>query len=729
MQLSSLLIDELNLKDYQKKALKKLGLKTIKDILWHFPNRYKEPVKYTTISEVKDGEEATLYGKISNLEFQKTWRKKLNITRATLYDRTGIINLVWFHQPYIAKILNNDDTALITGKIQKKKDKNTFYISNPIYEKTPPLTSDVDKNNGITKNQCASVYPETRGLSSRWFSFTIRKILKKIITDNPEELEDVIPKKIREHYHLPSLKNSLIYIHTPQKNKNAEVARKRFAFEEIFLVQISRIKKRLAHKKLSSFSIKINKKDLDKFTKSFPFELTKSQQKSIKSIIKDLEKDNPMSRFLEGDVGSGKTAVASVISYLILKNGYQTAYMAPTEVLAKQIFESFTEYFKNSGARIGLITSSMAKKFPSKVGYEKYAEVSKAKLQKWIREGEIDIIIGTHSLIQDKIKFSIKEKDIYKDKKLALVIIDEQHRFGTNQRAALINKKNETDKNLFPHLLSMSATPIPRTLALTIYGDLDLTLLDEMPPGRKKIITEIVPPNERQTAYEKIREEIKKGRQAYVICPRINPADPTKESIVSLNMRAVKEEHKKLSEEIFPKYKIDMLYGKMTSKEKDKTMQNFEAGKTKILIATSVIEVGVNIPNATTIIIEGAERFGLAQLHQLRGRVLRSMHQPYCFIFTESKTQKTLDRLKALKTAKNGFELAEYDLEFRGAGMLSGKKQWGISDVGMEALKNIKMVEAARTEAENILSEDDKLKKYPLIKKRIKQDNLDIHME
>ena len=437
-----------------------------------------------------------------------------------------------------------------------------------------------------------------------------------------------------------------------------------------------------------------------------------------------------MSRFLEGDVGSGKTAVAAVVSFLILKNGYQTAYMAPTEVLAKQIFESFVEYFGSStGARIGLLTSSMARKFPSKVGYEKYADVSKTKLQKWIREGEIDIVIGTHSLIQDKIKFSIKEKDIYKDKKLALVIIDEQHRFGTNQRATLINKKNETDKNLFPHLLSMSATPIPRTLALTIYGDLDLTLLDEMPPGRKKITTEIVPPNERQRAYEKIREEIEKGRQAYVICPRIDSADPTKENSLSSNMRAVKEEHEKLSTEIFPEYKIDMLYGKMTSKEKDKTMEKFASGETNILIATSVVEVGVSVANATTIIIEGAERFGLAQLHQLRGRVLRSTHQPYCFVFTESKSEKTMERLKTLTKAKNGFELAEYDLEFRGPGQLSGRKQWGISDVAMEALKNIKMVESAREEAQKILKEDVDLKKHPKLKERLGNEGLNIHFE
>jgi len=297
----------------------------------------------------------------------------------------------------------------------------------------------------------------------------------------------------------------------------------------------------------------------------------------------------------------------------------------------------------------------------------------------------------------------------------------------------LAGKRNETNEDIIPHLLSMSATPIPRTLALTVYGDLDLTVLDEMPPGRKKIITEITPPQERHSAYQKIEEEIKKGRQAYVICPRIAAPEgsgprPAKNGAgtfwQNLNMKTVKEEHEKLSKEIFPRYRLGMLYGKMNPKEKEKTMKEFETGKLDILISTSVIEVGVNIPNATVIVIEGAERFGLAQLHQLRGRVLRSTYQPYCFIFTESKTKKTIDRLSALKTAKNGFELAEYDLSFRGPGELSGQKQWGLSDVGMEALKNIKMVEAAREEAKNILQKDPQLKTYPLLKERIEEKKL-----
>ncbi|MFC1751727.1 ATP-dependent DNA helicase RecG, partial [Patescibacteria group bacterium] len=571
--------------------------------------------------------------------------------------------------------------------------------------------------------------------------FAIKKIIKKLI-ESEEEFIDIVPKETLDLYHLPTLKDSLIYIHTPKNAKDAEAARKRFAFEEIFLIQLSRVQKRLAHEKCSSFDIKVDKKQLEGFVNSFPFRLTKTQERAIKHITNDLQKGSPMSRFLEGDVGSGKTVVAATSAFLVLKNGYQTAYMAPTEVLARQLFESFVSYFTKYGTKIGLITSSECRKFPSKVNPEISAKISKNRFIKYLRDGEIDIVIGTHSLIQDSITFSARDSKVYKEKKLALVIIDEQHRFGTNQRATLAGKRNETDKSIVPHFLTMSATPIPRTLALTVFGDLDLTLLDEMPKGRKKIITEIVSPEERNSAYTKIEEEINHGRQAYVICPRIEkPEEQTKKDTcpvrsrtqdafaASNGMKAVKEEYEKLSKGVFSKYKLGMLYGKMPTKEKAKVMDDFQQGKIDILVTTSVIEVGVNVPNATTIIIEGAERFGLAQLHQLRGRVLRSTHQPYCFIFTESKTAKTKDRLQALKTAKNGFELAEYDLKFRGAGELSGKKQWGITDVGMEAIKNIKMVEAARTEAQRILADDPQLKNSPQLREKLLEENLNIHFE
>jgi ATP-dependent DNA helicase RecG len=335
---------------------------------------------------------------------------------------------------------------------------------------------------------------------------------------------------------------------------------------------------------------------------------------------------------------------------------------------------------------------------------------------KWVANGEIPIVIGTHTLIQKSVEF----------KHLAMVIIDEQHRFGTLQRSKLA-KKESTGWTMMPHLLSMTATPIPRTLALTIYGDLDLTLLDEMPAGRKQIITEIVTPDKRENVYEQVRAQMAEGRQLYVICARINEPDPDQE--IALNLKSVTEEAKRLKKDIFPEYTVGILHSKMTKDKKEEVMKDFYAKEIDILVATSVVEVGVNVPNATMIIIEGGERFGLSQLHQLRGRVIRSTHQAYCFVFAESKTQKTMERLKALKTAKNGFELSELDLALRGAGELAGSKQWGLSDLGMEAIKNIKMVEAARTEATKLIEKDKNLKAHPLLSKILSTQGAEIHFE
>jgi ATP-dependent DNA helicase RecG len=428
---------------------------------------------------------------------------------------------------------------------------------------------------------------------------------------------------------------------------------------------------------------------------------------------------------LEGDVGSGKTAVAATTAYSVITSkpkgqdfGHlQVAYMAPTEILAKQHFDSFIQYFTYLGINIGLITGKECRKFPSKTNPKEWTNISKNQLLKWVENGEIPILIGTHALIQKTVKF----------KHLAYVIIDEQHRFGTAQRQKLAKR----DK-INPHLLSMTATPIPRTLALTIYGDLDLTLLDQMPIGRKPIITEIVLPSERENTYEKIKKELTAGRQLYVICPRIDLPDETNEAAIIA--KSVTAEAERLERDVFPEYKdkIGILHSKMLPADKEYMMEKFKKGEIKILVATSVVEVGVNVPNATVIIVEGAERFGLAQLHQLRGRVIRSNDQAYCYVFADSKTQKTVDRLKAFKNSSNGFELAEFDLKLRGPGELSGNKQWGISDIGMEALRNLKMVEAARAEAEYLLTQDETLAQFPLLSEKLlhrKSDGEAIHFE
>lgn len=718
MNLSDKLNEKFRLSDIEKKALHRLGLFSIYDLLTYYPIRYSDISEIKNIDELVMGENATIYGEINKLKTKKAFKTKMPMAEGEIQDLTGKIKIIWFNQAYLAKIIKNGEKVKLTGKVAESKFG--LYLSNPEFERVPDMP--IDKHNSLFTNQTEygtafPVYRETRGITSKWIYHAILKIIN---TGTLENIVDYIPKEILEKYNLPSLRTALIWIHTPRNEADAKTARKRFAFEEVFFIQLARQKDKKEYQKNKSYKITHNKNDIEKFIAKFPFTPTESQNNSITTILKDLEKTHPMSRLLEGDVGSGKTAVAATATYATIVQSpnekkigrLQVAYMAPTEILASQHFESFIKYFTHTGIQIGLITGSGCKKFPSKVNPHGWTDISRTQLLKWVANGEISVLIGTHALIQKTVKF----------KDLALVIIDEQHRFGTAQRMKLTRKEN-----VAPHLLSMTATPIPRTLALTIYGDLDLSLLTEMPTGRKPIITEIIAPDKRENTYEKIKLELKTGRQLYVICPRIDEPDPEKE--LALNLKSTSAEAKRLKKDIFPEYEIGVLHSKMSKQKKDAVMQEFTNNKIQILVATSVVEVGVNVPNATVIIIEGAERFGLAQLHQLRGRVIRSNHQAYCYVFADAKSQKTIDRLKALKTAKNGFELAELDLAQRGAGELGGTKQWGITDLGMEAIKNIKMVEAARAEAIKLIEEDLELKNYPLLKNKVAQKTKDFHFE
>lgn len=740
MQLHDRLEAKFRLDPMQKKALNKLKLFTVADILYHFPVRYGDISTVKRIAELAPGEMATIFGKVSGLKTKKSFRTKIPMAEGMIEDVSGRIKINWFHQAYLAKMLHEGETVKLTGKVSN--GKNGLYLTNPEFEKTPDMPIDShdslfqlprpsatppklggEKSTPLIDKErhggglSFPVYAETRGITSKWFYHAIEKILREKTLD---DIEDYIPADILKAYHLPTLKTALIWIHKPKDAKDAEAARKRFAFEEVFCIQLERQHDKFEYRKNKSFKIKTDRKVVDDFLSRLPFPLTGAQRKSVETILEDFEKNYPMSRLLEGDVGSGKTAVAATASYAVVNTrpagqnfgNLQVAYMAPTEILAQQHFESFIKFFRHAPLNVGLITGSGCRKFPSKLNPSGWTDISRAQLLKWVANGEIPILIGTHTLIQKSVKF----------KTLALSIIDEQHRFGTSQRRKFVRKDG-----LAPHLLSMTATPIPRTLALTIYGDLDLSLLDEMPAERKPIITEIITPDKREDTYEKIRQELEAGRQLYVICPRIFEPDPEKE--MALNVKSATEEAKRLKKEVFREYEIGVLHSKMSKEKKEQVMEEFTDGSIDILCATSVVEVGVNVPNATVIIIEGAERFGLAQLHQLRGRVIRSSHQAYCYVFAEAKTTKTMERLKALKTAKSGFELAELDLTLRGAGELGGTKQWGITDLGMEAIKNIKMVEAARTEAMRLIEEDPELKKYPLLKEKSRAKAGEFHFE
>lgn len=702
----------------QKRGLRTLRLSTVGNLLYHFPAKYNRLAEASSVRALREGEDATIYGSIRSIELRKSFRSKVALAEAQIDDGTATVKAIWFHQPYLAKMFPEGSLVRVSGKVSERNGVPA--LLNPEIERIPELPMKAkDSLFGEKTDEIFAypTYPESKGITSRWFFHAIEKILKSGVVDT---LVDPIPEEILARYHLPSLKTALIWIHSPREENDSVVARKRFAFEEVFCIQLGKQQERHTYASKSGFSINPLKKDIEAFLARFPFEATGAQKRAIDTVLADFKSGRPMSRLLEGDVGSGKTAVAAVTAYAAVTTRpqgqdfgtLQVAYMAPTEILATQHFESFIEFFRHMPISIALITGTGCRKFPSKSKPGSWTDISRSQLLKWVANGEIAVLVGTHALIQKTVRF----------KNLAYIIIDEQHRFGTAQRQKLARKED-----VLPHLLSMTATPIPRTLALTIYGDLDLSLLDELPKGRKPVITEIVPPNKRESVYEKVRAELKAGRQAYVICPRIDEPDPEKETAVEA--KSVKAEAARLKRDVFPEWNIGTLTGKTKPAEKDEVMQSLKDKEIDILVATSVVEVGVNVPNATVIIIEGSERFGLAQLHQLRGRVMRSSHQAYCYLFAEGTSQKTKERLKALATAGSGFELAELDLKLRGAGELYGRKQWGVSDIGMEAIKNLKMVEAARTEAARLVTEDPQLKRYPVLQERAESYRDILHFE
>ncbi len=707
---------------FQRK-LKKLGIKTVQGLFFHFPHRYEDFSNLVPILKVKINEICTIQGKILEIKNSRTWKRRMALTQAVIEDKTGAIEAVWFHQPYLTRVLKKGDNIFLSGKVAI--GNNRIYLTNPIYEKTR-ATSGIDLTH---TGRLVPVYPETEGLSSRW----LRYILKPLLIAFKNKIPETLPEKIiKENKFLP-INKALWQIHFPDSKNLAKAAQKRFSFEELFYIELFVLRQRALLAKEKAISFPLDLELIQKFVKSLPFKFTDAQKKSAWQILKDLEKNRPMNRLLEGDVGSGKTVVAAMAALNTIKAGYQVAFMVPTEILSKQHFQEVAKLLSDFKLNIGLLTGKQDQ-FRSKKLKNEVIEISRKKLLEKTLNGDIDILIGTHALIQDKVKFG----------KLGLVILDEQHRFGVGQSATLCQPQclkpdiahlTSDFKPTIPHLLSMTATPIPRTLALTVYGDLDLSLIDELPKGRKKIITKLVNPKDRKKSYNFIKKEVKKGRQVFVICPRIegdNNKEEAKQSEAKLSwakVKAVKEEYEKLSKEIFPDLKIGILHGKMATKEKEKIMRDFKNKKIDILVSTSVVEVGIDIPNATVMMIEGVERFGLAQLHQFRGRVGRARYQSYCLLFTDSSGQKTRQRLKALITSEDGFALAEKDLQIRGPGDFSGARQWGVPDLMMNSLSDARLVEKTRESAKETLLEDPLLKKYPVLRDRLEKLRERIHLE
>ena len=695
---------------------KKLNIETVKDLLWHFPVRYEDFSQIYKIAELIPRQEVTIQGIIKEIGGRRSWSRRFYIIEAIISDDSGSVRAIWFNQPYLKKILRPGQLASFSGKVSIAED-GEIYLSNPTYE----LLKSKNKETTHT-GRIVPIYPETKGLTSKGIRYFIKSILKEL-----PEIPEIIPLEILKKENLPSINKAIFAIHFPKDIEEALNAKRRFTFEDLFLLQLHNVIERLKLNQQKAVAIKIDVEEVKKLIKKLPFELTFSQKKSLWEILKDLEKNQPMNRLLQGDVGSGKTIIAAIAATQVARsfssknqNNYQVAFMAPTEILARQHYQTFKKFFGNEEQSIALLTSSETKVF---YGHNLETKLKKKTLQKEISEGKIKIVIGTHALIQKEIKFS----------NLVFVIIDEQHRFGVEQRAKLIKQEKENKKNI-PHFLSMSATPIPRTLSLTLYGDLDLSLITELPKNRKPIITKVIAPENRQKAYAFIRQQIEKGRQAFVICPRIETKEIddqklTKKQIQKLEIKNVTEEYEKLSKEIFPDLKIAMLHGKMSPKEKEKIMNDFIQRKIDILVSTSVVEVGVDVPNATIMMIENADRFGLAQLYQFRGRVGRGEHQSFCFLFTESSSTKTHQRLKSIIEAKNGLELAEKDLKIRGPGEFLGQAQTGMPDLAMKALQNPNLVKAARQSAYELIQKDPFLKNYPLLKERLSQFKKDVHLE
>ncbi len=682
------------------KYLEKLGIKTIKDLLWYFPFRYEDFSKIKKINELTPEEKCSIIGTVKKINVRRTFRKKMIIIEAVIEDGTGEITVIWFNQIYLLKNIPLGTTLSLSGKVKRKGRK--LILSSPSYEiiSKQKLKKKFYQET-VHTGRLVPVYSETKGLSSRALRYFIKPLLKLA-----QNIKDTLPDFILKKHALIGLQQSLYQIHFPSSLLLAKRAKQRFIFESLLLSQLYLLKIKRKNALLKTPKINLNIPLLQSFTHSLPFSFTDCQRKTIWEIAKNLHQ-KPMNRLLEGEVGSGKTIVAISASLLVIKSGYQVALMAPTEILARQHFDRFKTFLQPFQIKIALLTSSTTKIYDD----ELEGKISRQSLNKIIVSSDPVIVIGTHTLIQKNIRFN----------RLGLIIVDEQHRFGIEQRKKLISKN--ANKNEMPHLLSMTATPIPRTLALAFYGDLDLSVLDELPKGRKKIITKVITPKSREKIYGFIREEINKGRQAFIICPRIEEtetSDIKAKDLITLSERlnyevkAVKKEYKKLSEKIFPDLKVAMLHGKMKPKEKEIVMKDFQENKINLLVSTSVIEAGIDIPNASLMIIEGAEHFGLAQLHQFRGRIGRSHYQSYCFLFSGSPNHSITSRLRILVKCNDGFRLAEMDLSLRGPGEFLGTKQSGIPDLVMSSLLDKEFIEKIHKQAQEILQQDPTLKKWPL---------------
>lgn len=648
----------------------KIGIKSIKDLIEYFPREYEDRSKIKEISNFVDAEFTTFKATVI-LKLQTSYvRKGLVIHKTAVKDKSGICNVMWFNQNYITKLIIPNETYLFYGRVNKKDNK--IEVENPL---VIPLNQ-IDKLIGIIP-----IYPLTTSLHQGNIRNTVKLVLDQL------HFDEILDDSLREKYKLCEYNFAINQVHFPSKLENISVARNRLIFEEllIFYLALSMVKNNIITEKGICFSKKIN---TDDFLRLLPFELTNAQKRVTKEIESDMISEKVMNRLVQGDVGSGKTIVAAIAMFRAVKSGYQAVMMAPTTILATQHYIELKKIFDKINISTEIITSSTTKK-------------QKETIINRLKTGEIDILFGTHAVIEDKIEF----------KKLGLVITDEQHRFGVDQRIKL------SSKGFSPDIIVMTATPIPRTLALIIYGDLDISIIDELPAGRKIIKTYAVTDDMDQRINEFIKKEIRVGRQVYIVCPLVEESDDEK-----LQLKAVKKLADHYINDVFREFKVSFIYGKMKNKEKNQIMDNFKNNDINILISTTVIEVGVNVPNASIMVIENSERFGLAQLHQLRGRVGRGEYQSYCVLKYGLKSEQIRERLSIMEKSNNGFEIAEKDLELRGPGDFFGIRQHGLPEFKIaNLLRDVKVLKEVQDLSKKIIEEDRHLTslKYSKLRQKI----------
>ncbi len=647
----------------------RLGVKSIRDMLYFFPNRHIDYSQVKSISELTEGDEQTIIGSIWQAQVKQIGSRRG--TEVVLGDETGNVRAVWFNQPYLAKRFMTSSRLVLSGRVN-------LFRGRPVFES--PEWDIIEDQAPVHAGRLVPVYPLTEGLFPR----QVRKLMKDTVDRWAGQVADFLPGDIRERCLFYDLPQALKQAHFPDSAAARDQARLRLAFDELFLVQLGVMnRKREWQASQPGLPLDTGVPLLERFVRCLPFELTEAQHRVLDEIMADARRDRPMCRLLQGDVGSGKTVIATALLLVATANGYQGALMAPTEILAEQHFRTITGLLARlTPAQPGGLDH--AKSFPGLLeGPIKVALLvgdltpsRKEALQQEIASGEIGIVLGTHALIQKEVEFH----------KLGAVVVDEQHRFGVEQRSAL------RQKGFNPHMLVMTATPIPRTLALTIYGDLDLSVIDQLPPGRQKVKTRWMGPSDRERALAFIRRQVGEGRQAFIICPLIEES----EAVIA---QAAVVEYESLSRQVFPDLRLGLLHGKMAAREKDEIMARFRAGEISILVSTPVIEVGIDVPNATVMLIESADRFGLSQLHQFRGRVGRGKDQSYCLLLAENPSEVGRARLEIIERVQDGFALAEEDLKLRGPGEFFGTRQSGLPDLRMARLTDVKLMEQARAEA------------------------------